>query len=320
MDYYHFLYVLPAVFVLDLLLGDPPEWPHPVRWMGRAISAVEPDFRGIPIKPTISGGLFALFLILCTWVATYLILKVAYLIHPVLKIMIEMVLIYFCISIRSLEKAAMVVSAALSQNKLDDARQKVSLIVGRDVKSLDENGVARASVETVAENLVDGIISPLFFAAIGGAPLAMAYKMVNTLDSMVGYKNETYREFGTVSARIDDILNYLPARLSVPLIALAAQLINRKGAVSFKTAWKEGANHSSPNSGYSEAAFAGALGVKLGGPNFYHGILVTKPFIGEDFGETGTAHIKRACDLMLLSSIFWGAALWLIIAGVIYFA
>jgi adenosylcobinamide-phosphate synthase len=165
-------------------------------------------------------------------------------------------------------------------------------------------------VETVAENLVDGVISPLFFAAIGGAPLAMVYKMVNTLDSMVGYKNETYEYFGKASARSDDMFNYIPARLSVPIIALATQILSGNGCRSLITAVKEGAHHASPNAGYSEAAFAGALAIRLNGPNYYNGKLVEKPFIGVKFGSTTVAHIKQACDVMMLSSLLGLGILW----------
>jgi adenosylcobinamide-phosphate synthase len=199
----------------------------------------------------------------------------------------------------------MQVSRCLEQKELKDAKAKVALIVGRDVTDYQEDGIARAAVETVAENLVDGVISPLFFAIIGGAQLAMVYKMVNTLDSMVGYKNEKYLCFGKASARLDDVLNYIPARLSVPIIALASQLLTGQGARSFETTVKEGAQHSSPNAGLSEAAFAGALAVKLNGPNTYNGKLVQKPYIGIHFGKTTTEHIKKACDIMMLSSFLW---------------
>jgi adenosylcobinamide-phosphate synthase len=184
------------------------------------------------------------------------------------------------------------------------------LIVGRDITNYQATDIARATVETVAENLVDGVIAPLFFAAIGGAPLAMAYKMANTLDSMVGYKNEKYLSFGKAAARIDDALNYIPTRLAVPIISLATHILSGKGSRSLETAVKEGANHSSPNAGFPEAAFAGALSVKLNGPNFYNGELVDKPFIGIHYGNTSTEHIKKACDIMLLASFLWLLVVW----------
>ena len=174
--------------------------------------------------------------------------------------------------------------------------------------------ISRATVETVGENLVDGVISPLFYAAIGGAPLAMAYKMINTLDSMIGYKNDKYRDFGKLAARIDDVANFIPARLSIPVISLAAQIIDRKGVRTFQTALSEGANHTSPNAGYSEAAFAGALGIRLGGPNYYHGRIVSKPFLGIPFTQINSNHNKKACDLMLLSTLIW----MVVVVGILY--
>lgn len=298
-------YILAMAFLIDLVMGDPEILPHPIRWMGNAITVTEPYFRKLSIKPVFSGAFFALFLIFSAWGLTFLLLKAAQSIHPFLRTGLEMVLVYYCISINSLEKAAMEVYQPLLQKKLQTARKKVALIVGRDVETLSEIGVAQAAVETVAENLVDGVIAPLFFAAIGGGPLAMAYKMINTLDSMVGYKNETYRQFGKISARIDDVANFIPARLSVPIISTAAQIISGNGFTAFKTASIEGSYHSSPNSGYSEAAFAGTLGIKLGGPNTYGGRLVNKPYIGIRFKSPDSQYIKKACDLMILSAFLW---------------
>jgi len=212
--------------------------------------------------------------------------------------------------VTSLASAAVAVYTALTQNRLQDAKTSIARIVGRDVENFTEKDISRAAVETIGENLVDGVISPLFYAAIGGAPLAMAYKMINTLDSMVGYKNETYRDFGKAAAKIDDAANFIPARLSIPVIAIAAQILCGKGSRSFKTAVDEGGSHSSPNAGYPEAAFAGSLGVKLGGPSTYQGKRVSKPYIGILFGETAPGHIPRACDLMILSSLLWLLMSW----------
>lgn len=305
MDLLPALYVLPIAFFLDLLIGDPQYMPHPIRWMGKAIELLEPHFRKIPVQATFSGGLFAVGLVMGTWTLTTLALMIAHGLHPMLKTGLEIALVYYCISARSLEDAAMAVSRCLQQKNIETARKKVGLIVGRDVADYGQDGIARAAVETVAENLVDGVISPLLFAALGGAPLAMAYKMANTLDSMVGYRNETYLFFGKASARMDDILNYIPARISIPIIALTSELLARTGARAFKTAVTEGSNHSSPNAGLPEAAFAGALGVRLNGPNFYGGTLVDKPYIGVRFGKTETDHIKKACDIMMLASSMW---------------
>jgi adenosylcobinamide-phosphate synthase len=177
------------------------------------------------------------------------------------------------------------------------------MIVGRQTDTLDERGVTRACVETVAENFVDGFLSPLFFAVIGGVPLAIAYKMVNTLDSMVGYKNETYFYFGRASARTDDVANFIPARLSVLIISLGAALFSfNQGILAFKTGFSQGDLHKSPNAGYPEAAFSGALWVRLGGPSTYHGTRVEKPIIGRSFNDPEKGKIKQACDLMMLAS------------------
>ncbi|MFH0729418.1 MAG: adenosylcobinamide-phosphate synthase CbiB [Pseudomonadota bacterium] len=302
--------IFPLALVLDLVIGDPHGLPHPIRWMGFAIRFFEPRFRSGSRRLGRSGLLFALFLILLTWGSTFLLVTVAGVVHPLLKTGIEIVLIYYCLSINSLQKAAREVGAALEANQLERARERLSLIVGRDVQGLGVSGVSRAAVETVAENFVDGVMSPLFFALIGGAPLCMAFKMVNTLDSMVGYKNETYIDFGKAAARIDDIANFIPGRLSVPVISLAAQLLGRRGWQTFRTALSEGKRHASPNSGWPEAAFSGALGIKLGGPNYYQGRLVEKPYIGVRFGEADGSRIEKACALMLLSSLLWSAVVW----------
>jgi adenosylcobinamide-phosphate synthase len=311
MEWYPLCYILPAAFALDILLGDPRFLPHPVRWMGMAIEKLEPPFRRIRVNLTFSGALFAAVLILGTWLLAFLVLETAHRVHPFFKVVLEVILIYYCISAGSLDSAAMEVKHCLRQKNVQATRKKVAMIVGRDINNYNEVGLARATVETVAENLVDGVTAPLFFAAIGGAPLALAYKMTNTLDSMVGYKNQAYQQFGKASARFDDILNYIPARFTVPVIALAAQILSGCGERALKTAVCEGANHASPNAGYAEAAFAGALAVKLNGPNYYYGKLVDKPYIGVRFGETLLpGHIKKACDLMWLSSFLWLLVVW----------
>jgi len=302
--------ILPAAFALDIILGDPPYLPHPVRWMGQAIEKFEPPFRKLNASLIISGALYATALILGTWLLVFLVQAAAHRIHPLLKTLLDIVLIYYCISTRSLEDAAMEVKQCLTQKKIQTARNKVAMIVGRDIANYNEDGLARATVETVAENLVDGVTAPLLFAAIGGAPLALAYKMTNTLDSMVGYKNKTYLEFGKASAKFDDVLNYIPARLTVPVVALAAQILSGNGKRSLMTAVCEGASHSSPNAGYPEAAFAGALALKLNGPNYYSGKLVDKPYIGVRFGQSSPGHIKKACDLMVLTSFLWLLVMW----------
>jgi adenosylcobinamide-phosphate synthase len=301
--------ILPAAYVLDLILGDSHSLPHPVRWMGRAIAALEPRFRKISSNLVLAGTAYAVTLIVGTWLLTHLIIAAAAAVHPWLGYGVEIILIYFCIAARSLQDAALDIRESLMGSRVDEARQQVAMVVGRDVANYNAESIARAVVETVAENLVDGVTAPLLFAAIGGAPLAMAYKMANTLDSMVGYKNDNYIKFGKAAARIDDMLNYIPARLSIFVVALAGQLLAGAGQRSFKTAVREGSHHTSPNAGFAEAAFAGVLCVKLNGPNYYQGRLVDKPYIGVHFGRVETAHIRKACDIMLLSSLLWLAML-----------
>lgn len=301
---------LTFAVALDLLLGDPLWLPHPVRWMGKAIDVLEPRFRRLNLSPLFSGALMAGGLVLAVWIGCLLLVALAAGWHPAAAIVVQTLMIYTCISARDLRDAALAVARALSEEGLAAGRRAVSMIVGRETDRLDETGVTRATVETVAENLVDGFVSPLFFFVLGGGPLAMAFKMINTLDSMVGYKNDRYRLFGRFAARMDDAANYLPARLSILFIALSAQLIDRTGRIAWSTARRDGRAHASPNAGYPEAAFAGALGLWMGGPNVYHGRLVDKPVIGKGLADARPVHIHQACRLMLATAMifFLGAA------------
>lgn len=296
--------ILAAAYILDLLAGDPKWLPHPIIWMGRAISFFEPKFRKRFESPFKAGLLFALCLIAATFSLTSAVVFIAARIHPVAAAMVQTILIFYSFSTLSLYKAAMDVFKPLAKGNLARARIKVGYIVGRQTKDLDEAGVTRAACETVAENFVDGFVSPLCFALVLGAPGAMMYKMINTLDSMVGYKNGTYILFGRAAARIDDAANYIPARLSIAAIVPAAAMLSLSRArQAFFTALTQGRNHKSPNAGIPEAAFAGALGVRFGGPNIYHGELVNKPYIGGSFNDPKPAHIQRACELMMLSAL-----------------
>ncbi|GAB6908169.1 adenosylcobinamide-phosphate synthase CbiB [Desulfosarcina cetonica] len=302
---------LTLAVILDMLLGDPLWLPHPIRWMGKAIERLEPGFRSLAVSPRVAGGLMTGLLVAGVWLISWLVVVLSNAIHPALGLMVQAVMLFTCISARSLADAAIAVGEALRREGLAAGRRAVAMIVGREVNRLDETAVTRAAVETVAENLVDGVVSPIFFALLGGAPLAMAYKMVNTLDSMIGYKNDRYKAFGRFAARLDDVANFVPARLSVPFIALAAQLVAGRGKTAFKVALRDGRAHASPNAGYSEAAFAGALGMWMGGPNIYHGRRVEKPVIGRGLGPARAPHIRMACRLMLTTSllVFMAAAL-----------
>ena len=298
-------YIIPLAFVLDLLVGDPRKLPHPVVWMGLAIEGLESLVRRQIKNEFISGIVFAVFLIVTTWIIALSCVGLAMAVTPWFGELVQIVLLFFCFSTRSLVKAATEVKDALETRGLEAGQRAVSMIVGRETQSLDRTGVVRASIETVAENFVDGFLAPLFFAVIGGVPLAVSYKMVNTLDSMVGYKNQRYLLFGRGAARIDDAANYIPARLSIPVIAFAAAILSgkKRGVRAFKTALFQGRLHKSPNSGYPEASFAGALGVKLGGPNRYHGTMVEKPFIGKGLKDPDQCMIARACELMVVASL-----------------
>lgn len=312
MDFFTPGYILFSACLIDGLLGDPACLPHPIRWMGSAITRFEPGFRKLPFNLITSGALFSLCLIATVLAVSILVLHIAGAIHPLLRIGLEIWMIYYTLSLRSLRDAAMVVHNAIKRHAILAARTKVARIVGRDTAGLSESQVAQAAVESVAENLVDGLISPLFYAFIGGAPLALAYKMINTLDSMIGYKNREYIHFGKFAARLDDAANFLPARFSILVVAAAAQLIDRRGTAAFQTATREGRNHTSPNAGYPEAAFAGALRVKLNGPHHYQGVWVEKPYLGVRFGSAHPNHIRQACDLMVVSAFIWLGVLVLV--------
>lgn len=303
--------IIPTAMAMDALAGDPRHLPHPIRWMGLCIENFEPRFRRLTKNEYIAGVLFALALIIGCWALVMLSIHVAYNLHWLAGRLLEVVLVFYSLSARSLWDAAMEIFHQLQKGRTAAARDKLSRIVGRDVDRYETVDIARAAVETVAENFVDGVLSPLFFAVIGGAPLAMTYKMINTLDSMVGYKNRRYRRFGWAAARIDDLANFIPARLSILIIFLASRVLDAgRGRSALMTAIDEGANHSSPNAGYPEAAFAGALHVKLNGPNMYGGVLVDKPYIGVDFDLVRIDHIRKACELLILATALSGLIAW----------
>ena len=308
-------YTIVAAFLLDFFLGDPARLPHPIVYMGRAISYFEPWFRKKIPHLLVSGGIFALSLILFTWVTGTAVIKTAFLLHPMVGECVQIILLFFCFSSKSLKQAAMAVNDALKKEDIIRARKAVGMIVGRQTESLDKPAITRATIETVAENFVDGFLSPLFFACIGGVPAALAYKMINTLDSMVGYRNPTYLYFGRVAARIDDGANFIPARLSVIVISLAMAVFSKPNSIqALKTGFSQGRRHKSPNAGFPEAAFAGGLAIRLGGPSIYHGRVVEKPFLGDRFNDPEPFKISQACDLMLLACFFATVLAGLILA------
>ncbi len=311
--------IIPLAFLMDAIVGDPRWLPHPVRIIG----VFAGRFERILNRPRsgnaylLAAGLVAsLTVVGITFSVSLILVKTAYIYLGRLGgSVFEMLLAYTTLSARSLAMAAKDVLEPLSSNDLPDARAKLAMIVGRDTEELDEPQVVRGAVETVAENTSDGIIAPLFYLAIGGAPLALAYKAVNTLDSMFGYKNERFLYFGRAAARLDDIANFIPARLSAMLTVMASFLLNAAvGGYSWissvKTVIHDGGNHPSPNSGYPEAAAAGALGVRLGGENSYFGVKSIKPFIGEASRPLEPERIREAVRLMYATAALGAITLW----------
>ncbi|MBS0013294.1 MAG: cobalamin biosynthesis protein CobD [Desulfobacterales bacterium] len=309
-------WIIAAALALDLLIGDPARLPHPVRLMGGAAARLEKPFRRLLPNAFTAGLAFAAVLVAGTYLISLAGVVLVRLAHPAAGMIVEILLVYACICPRCLYDEAKKVYQALSADRLVDARALIAMLVSRDTANMDESDISRAAIETVAENFVDGVLTPLFFAAILGAPGAMAFKMISTLDSMVGYRTLKYEQFGKAAARLDDAANWIPARLSVPIISLAAALICKTGRRAFRTAISEGGNHKSPNAGRPEAAFAGALGVRLIGPGIYHGRLVEKPWIGAGFALPGPARITAACRLMITATLIAAAVMitfWLMI-------
>ncbi|WP_027355394.1 adenosylcobinamide-phosphate synthase CbiB [Desulfofundulus thermocisternus] len=297
--------VVIAAYVLDLLVGDPPWFPHPVIYIGKLIAALEKFFRLVARNPSalrLAGVFLAATVVGLSYLVTNFLIRLAELVHPWLALGVEIWLIATTFAVRGLAGAARDVLIPLSRGDLELARRKVSLIVGRDTRALDGRGITRATVETVAENIVDGFVSPLFYALIGGAPLAMAYRAVNTLDSMVGYRNEKYRDLGWASARLDDIANFLPARWTGLLLVAAAWLTGRRAGSAWRVIKSDARYHPSPNSGIPEAAMAGALGVRLGGLNYYGGQASFRAYLNQPGQPPVTDHIRQAIDMLYLTA------------------
>lgn len=298
-------------YILDLILGDPRWLPHPVKGMGWLAKKIELPLRRVVKSERIAGLVFTVIIISIVWGLTSTIIRQATFFNRYLGLGFSILFIYTALAIKDLRIESMRVYQALGKGDIIAARQNLSLIVGRDTQNMDEEDIIRATVETIAENTVDGIISPLFYAFMGGAPLALTYKAINTLDSMVGYKNKRYRYFGWASAKLDDLVNFIPARLSALFLPMASLLTGKDGLSSWQTTWRHGMKHPGPNSGFPEAAVAGALGIRLGGLNFYNSIAFPKPFIGDNINPLETRHIKESikisyiCSaLILISGVF----------------
>jgi len=294
-------------YAIDLIIGDPSWFYHPVRLIGKFIDFTETFLRKIAKTATaqkIAGIILTAVIVGGTYFLLYFLLKFIYQENIYIFHLINIFLVYTVLATKSLSDEALKIYNLLSQAEIEKARQSLSFIVGRDTAHLSEEKITKAVVETVAENASDGIVAPLFYLFIGGVPLAMAYKAVNTLDSMVGYKNERYLHLGWASARLDDIANFIPARLTALLLAVSALFTDSFAVAkrSLSTMLKEGSHHESLNSGYPEAAMAGALGISLGGVNTYGGVEVAKPVLGTELNLTAPSHILKAVRLMRITS------------------
>ncbi|WP_432649941.1 adenosylcobinamide-phosphate synthase CbiB [Huintestinicola sp.] len=306
--------VIPLVigFLLDFILGDPYSLPHPVRLIGTLISKLEGYFRNKISDERKTGTFLCVSVLIISAGIPALLLFICYNIHIILGIAMESILCYYLIAAKCLRDESMKVYKAIEEDDTEKARCAVSMIVGRDTNVLDRNGIIRAAVETVAENTSDGVTAPLFYMAFGGASLGFFYKAANTMDSMIGYKNEKYVNFGRTAAKLDDVLNFLPSRFTALLMIISAFFLGFDGDRAYRIWKRDRRNHSSPNSAQTEAAAAGALGVRLAGNAYYFGKLCEKPYIGDPVREIENEDIVRVNRLMYVSSF-----LMLIIACVV---
>ena len=296
-------------FFLDLVLGDPAALTkfHPVVWMGRCIDALEKRLRSrfskTPKGEYRAGILLALLLPLGSLLVSWCLIVLLDRLWAPLGFLLRVLWCWQALAVKDLKDESMNVYRTLQDGSLADARAAVSRIVGRDTAALDEAGVTRAAVETVAENFSDGVVAPMLYMFIGGAPLALCYKAVNTMDSMIGYKNERYLWFGRAAARLDDAANFLPSRLAALLLITASGICGYDRGGAWQIWRRDRRRHASPNSAQCEAAMAGALGVRLVGPAVYFGKLLEKPTIGDASREIETEDIRRANRLMVAGSI-----------------
>lgn len=302
------LYALLIGFGMDLILGDPHGFPHPVIAIGKLISGLEKHLRRLfPATvrgENIAGGvLWVLVAGLSTVVPAFLLWGCRQ-VSPWLRLVVESAMCWQILATKSLRVESMKVYTALETGDLQASRYAVSMIVGRDVSRLDEAGVARAAVETVAENTSDGVVAPLVFLALGGAPLGFFYKAVNTMDSMLGYVEPPYKNIGLVPARLDDVMNFLPARLSALLMLAAGALLGMDAKQGWKIFRRDRFNHASPNSAQTESVCAGLLGLRLAGDAWYHGVLHKKPYIGDALRDIEHRDIPRACRLLYGTAFF----------------
>ncbi|BCJ99185.1 adenosylcobinamide-phosphate synthase CbiB [Anaerocolumna chitinilytica] len=314
-------------FVLDLLMGDPYWLPHPIRLIGTLISKLDhvllttKESERNDKQEFYKGILLTVLVLFITVFSAFLILYLAYWVSPYLGLIVESIMTYQILATKCLKQESMKVYKKLKEKDLSGARKAVSMIVGRDTECLDETGVAKAAIETVAENTSDGVIAPMLFLAVGGPVLGFFYKAVNTMDSMVGYKNDRYLYFGRAAAKLDDAVNFIPARVSAVLMIIASYLGGRdyNGRAACKIYKRDRRNHASPNSAHTEAVCAGALGIRLAGNASYFGKMHQKPFIGDATRNVEEEDIVRAnCLLYITAGLCEGICLiCLIVIGLL---
>jgi len=303
-------YLPGLALVLDTLIGDPRTRWHPVVLLGALIAALEKRLRrphAAPAAQRRAGLALVVIILAVSFAAAWLAVAALAALHPLAALGGGAVLLAFTITPRSLAEAGREIQRCLEAGDIEQARAKVGWIVGRDTVRLDGSEITRATVETVAENITDGIVSPLFYAALGGVPLAVLYRAVNTLDSMVGYDNEKYRDFGRAAARIDDAFNYIPARITGLLIIAAAFLLGYDARAAARIIGRDAAKHPSPNSGIPDAGVAGALGIQLGGLNYYGGVPSLRARLGDARQALAPRHIAQTVRIMYTVTALFAA-------------
>lgn len=300
-----FILTLPMLigFIIDIILGDPYSLPHPIRSIGTLISKLEKFVRK-RFNDLRKGGVFlAAAVLVISTLAPLLILILCYRTSVILSVAVESVMCWQLVAARCLQKESMKVCRALEENDTEKARKAVSMIVGRDTEALDEKGIIKAAVETVAENTSDGVTAPIMYISLGGAALGFFYKAANTMDSMIGYKNEKYADIGRFAAGLDDLLNFVPSRLTALAMILSAYLLKLDGKNAFNIWKRDRRKHASPNSAQTESVCAGALDIRLAGDAYYFGELHKKEFIGDDIRPPENEDIRRANRLMYCTSV-----------------
>ncbi len=329
--------LLISAYIADLIIGDPEFLPHPVRWMGNLIESLDKRWnknigglgkrefseKAIDWFVRIKGIALTLVVVSITTYLAYLFIEISKRIHPLLGTAAGIYVAYTTLAIKDLCVKAKDILRELEKGSIVNARHRLSMIVGRDTQCLQQEEIIVATIESVAESTNDGVIAPLFYLILGGPVLAIAYRAINTLDSMVGYKNEKYMDFGWFSARLDDIANFIPARICGFLIPVSSFLLGKRFLSSFRIMLRDHRNHASPNSGIPEAAMAGVLGIRLGGDVWYDGKLYKKLFMGEDKRKIAAARINQALVICIISSfllIAMGIIIHYPLSKIIFFA